>query len=96
MEFNRLAVPEKFANIAIAMGEVKEGSASALELSELSILYVSRLSKDIGIPSNFSEYKVTRDSIPDMVNDAMKSGNIEVNPRKTIHQDLVRLYELTI
>lgn len=96
MEFNRLAIPEKFANIAVALGEAEAGSASALKLSELSVSAVSRLSTDIGIPSDFSQYGVTKESINEMAADAMKSGNIEVNPRKTTHQDLVRLYELTI
>jgi alcohol dehydrogenase len=96
MEFNRLAVPEKFAKIAIAMGESIEGSNTTLNLSLESIKAVRRLSEDIGIPGNFREYKVTKDSISSMADDAMLSGNIAVNPRKTTKEDLMTLYELTI
>lgn len=96
MEFNRLAAPEKFADIAAAMSAVSDPAASVLKRSEESIAAVARLSEDIGIPKDFRDYHVTKDAIHDMAADAMKSGNIEVNPRKTQLQDLVRLYELTI
>lgn len=96
MEFNRLAVPDKFARIAVAMGEVEEFSTSVLRASESAVRAVQRLSQDIGIPDNFRDYHVSSEAIPDMVQDAIKSGNIAVNPRKTSIQDLQNLYEKTI
>lgn len=96
MDFNKLAVPEKFAKIAIAMGESKEGSNMILNLAAESIKAVRRLSEDISLPHNFIEYQVTKESISSLADDAMLSGNINVNPRKTTHEDLVHLYQLTI
>ncbi|MGG1660688.1 iron-containing alcohol dehydrogenase [Brevibacillus sp. NRS-1366] len=96
MEFNRLAIPEKFAKIAVLMGEASPGSDTALNLSNQSVRAVRRLSADIGIPDSFSEYKIDPESINAMADDAMKSGNIVVNPRHTTKSDLIHLYNLTI
>jgi alcohol dehydrogenase len=96
MEFNRMAVPGKFARIAIEMNEVIGGSKSELEMSKDAITAVQKLASDIGIPDNFRDYGVTVDSIPSMAQDAMKSGNILVNPRKTSIEDVITLYHKTI
>ncbi|GEN36847.1 iron-containing alcohol dehydrogenase [Aneurinibacillus danicus] len=96
MEFNRMAAPGKFARIAIEMNEVREGAKSELEMSKDAITAVQKLASDIGIPDNFRDYGVTVDSIPGMAQDAMKSGNILVNPRKTSIEDVITLYHKTL
>ncbi|MDM5338550.1 iron-containing alcohol dehydrogenase [Fictibacillus enclensis] len=96
MEFNRLAVPEKFVQIAKAMGEVNDESKSMLELSKESVKAVQRLAADIGIPETFEEFNVREESLLPMAKDAMKSGNILVNPRKTTIKDILDLYRKTL
>lgn len=49
---------------------------------------------DLGIPASLSEVGVKSDKFEDMANDAMKSGNIFVNPRKTTQNDIPDLYNL--
>lgn len=51
-----------------------------------------QINKDLGIPASLSEVGVTQDKIPLMVLDAMKSGNVAVNPRQTTLKDVEMLY----
>ena len=50
------------------------------------------LNHELGIPSTLSEVGVTSDLFDRMADDAMKSGNIQVNPRFTTKNDILRLY----
>lgn len=53
---------------------------------------IKKLNKEIGIPASLSEVGVTEDKIPAMALDAMKSGNVLVNPRQTNLRDVEALY----
>ena len=46
----------------------------------------------LGIPAGLSEVGVTEDKISAMAEDAMKSGNVAVNPRSTQKKDIEALY----
>ena len=50
------------------------------------------LLRDLGIPQHLADVGVTEDKIELMAADAMKSGNIAVNPRSSRKQDIVALY----
>ncbi len=50
------------------------------------------LTNSLGIPKNLTEVGVREDKIPAMAADAMKSGNILVNPRETTIEDIKALY----
>lgn len=54
---------------------------------------IRKLSNELGIPARLSDVGVTADKIPAMAEDAMKSGNIPVNPRQTTLKDMIALYE---
>ena len=92
MAYNRCACPEKFADIASAMGEDVNG-LSAVDASVLAVEAVQNLSDDVGIPATLSEAGAKTEGIHVMAEDAMKSGNIQVNPRKTTIKDVIALYE---
>ncbi len=53
---------------------------------------VRKLNNELGIPANLSSVGVTPEQIPLMAADAVKSGNISVNPRETVVADLEALY----
>lgn len=53
---------------------------------------IRKLNAEIGIPATLSEVGVTEDKIHDMALDAMKSGNVLVNPRQTGIKDVEALY----
>lgn len=50
------------------------------------------LNAELGIPACLAEVGVTEDKIPAMAADAMKSGNILVNPRTATQADIEALY----
>ena len=52
-----------------------------------------QLNKDLGIPACLADVGVTEDKIPQMAIDAMKSGNVLVNPRITTVKDVEALYK---
>jgi alcohol dehydrogenase class IV len=95
MEFNSVAVPDRFAAIAEAMGENVQG-LKVTQAAARAVEAVRELSARIGIPSRLSAVisdPNAKDKIDKLADDAMKSGNIAVNPRKTTRQDIVALYE---
>lgn len=92
MEFNVPACPGKFAAIAAAMG-VNTGGLTAMEAACAAVSAVQKLNADVGIPGSLAEVGAQKDLIPAMAKDAMKSGNILVNPRATAIDDLIKLYE---
>lgn len=59
---------------------------------DLLIKELKHLTASVGIPKNLTEVGVTEDKIPAMAEDAMKSGNIAVNPRETTIEDVKELY----
>ena len=54
------------------------------------------LNAELGIPASLKETGVTPDKFDAMADDAMKSGNIAVNPRATTKKDVLALYEKTL
>ena len=57
---------------------------------------VRELNAQIGIPEKLSEAGVTSEYFEQMSDDAMKSGNIKVNPRKTTRSDVLSLYQMAL
>ena len=53
---------------------------------------IRALNSKIGIPENLKSVGVTTDKLEAMTDDAMKSGNIKVNPRYTSREDILNLY----
>ena len=54
---------------------------------------VRELNTQVGIPAKLSDAGVTDEYFAQMTEDAMKSGNIAVNPRKTGSEDILGIYE---
>ena len=50
------------------------------------------LNDELGIPASLSEVGVDSSLFDKMADDAMKSGNIQVNPRVTTKNDILKLY----
>lgn len=59
---------------------------------EMLVEEIRKLNLSLGIPKSLAEVGVTEDKIPQMAEDAMKSGNIGVNPRHTALRDVISLY----
>jgi alcohol dehydrogenase class IV len=95
MNYNKIACPEKFAEIATAMGEDITGY-SAVEGAECAIDAVVQLAEDVKIPASLSAAGVDPQGIPTLAEDAMKSPNTLVNPRSTTLEDVSQIYEEAI
>lgn len=90
MEFNHLAEPDRYVDVARALGEPVEG-LPRLQAARLAVEAVSRLSRDVGIPDGLSFYGVKEEHVASVVAEAMKSGNVPVNPRRTAAEDLIQI-----
>jgi len=90
MEFNYVAEPERFVDVARALGESVDG-LPRLAAAARAVSAVRDLARDIGIPRGLSEFGVREDHILPVVEEAMKSGNVPANPRRTSAEDLTRI-----
>ena len=91
VEYNALADNGKYLKIYnyISRTPVFENEFEPFMLVEL----LEELNAQLGIPASLGEVGVTADKFDAMAEDAMKSGNIAVNPRSTTKKDVLSLYE---
>ena len=82
MAFNHPAAPERYAAIAEALGEDIAG-LSLEAAAARSVDAVRRLCRDVGIPPKLGALGLREDQVDLIVDEAMKSGNVLVNPRAT-------------
>lgn len=90
MRFNCSAAPERFVDVARALGETVEGCGTLDGASRVACA-VSGLADAIGIPKGLSEYGLREHHVCDVVEEAMKSGNVTVNPRPTSKEQLAEI-----
>ena len=92
MAFNVDHAAEKLARVAGALG-VDTGGMSTAGAAGAAVDKVRSMNEELGIPPSLSAVGVRPELIPPMATDAMKSGNIPLNPRPTIYEDIVAIYE---
>jgi alcohol dehydrogenase class IV len=90
MRFNFSARPDRFASVARALGEQVD-ECSELAAAERAVEAVAHLANSIGIPAGLSAFGLTPQQVPEVVNEAMKSGNVAVNPRETNREQLAEI-----
>lgn len=91
VEYNALADNGKYLKIYnyISRTPAFEEEFEPFMLVDLLV----ELNEQLGIPASLGEVGVTADKFDAMADDAMKSGNIAVNPRSTTKKDILSLYE---
>lgn len=91
VEYNALADRGKYLKLFnyISLTPASEAEFEPFMLVDL----LTELNEQLGIPGSLGEVGVTADKFDAMADDAMKSGNIAVNPRSTIKKDVLFLYE---
>jgi alcohol dehydrogenase class IV len=87
MKFNIIGNQQKFAEIARIFGENTEG-LTVREAAERSVAAIRQLNKDIGITQNLTDYGVKEEHLDMIVDEAILSGNVPVNPVRTTKEDL--------
>ena len=95
-EFSLIGNPERYARIALAMGETTAG-LSVMEAAAKAAGAIKRLVSDIKIPS-LRELGVGKDKLtrlaPKMAEDALASGSPANNPRQATKEEIIELYLL--
>lgn len=89
LEYNALADDGKYKKI---FDYISMNPANDNFTPDLLVCEIKKLTESLGIPKTLTEVGVTEDKIPQMAADAMKSGNILVNPRSTKQEDVETLY----
>lgn len=91
VEYNMLADKGKYLNIYNYIAELP--AAPEEFTADMLVDELLNLNEALGIPAGLEEAGVTKDKFDAMADDAMKSGNIAVNPRSTTKKDVLSLYE---
>jgi len=92
MKFNLRACVDSYKEIAIALGKDVHG-LSAIEAADKAIEAVIEMNKAMKIPLNVKDLGVSLEVLPKLVEDAMRSGNVFVNPRLTKASDIQLIIE---
>jgi alcohol dehydrogenase class IV len=93
MNFNKTGNLRKFAKIGEAMGENVEG-LSVYEAADRSIEAVKNLLQAVQIPFRLSQYGISSDDLPKLVEGGMKQARLFVpNPRDLTPEDVRSIYE---
>ncbi|MHB2154833.1 iron-containing alcohol dehydrogenase [Calditrichota bacterium GD2] len=90
--FNMIACPERFVDIAKALGENIEG-LSTIEAADVALEAIQRLSSDIGIPSGLKELGVKEEDLPTLADNAMKDACGLTNPRKATKEEIIQIFK---
>jgi len=90
--FNMIACPERFVDIAIALGENVKG-LSTMEAADVALEAIQRLSQDIGIPFGLKELGVKEEDLPILAENAMKDACGLTNPRKATKEDIIQIFK---
>ncbi|MFD1472390.1 iron-containing alcohol dehydrogenase [Companilactobacillus mishanensis] len=91
-EYNIVACPERFAELADIMGENTEG-LSVRDAAQLSIKAMRQMADDVGIPRSIKEIGAKSEDFELMAENALKDGNAFSNPRKGTKQDIIDLFQ---
>jgi alcohol dehydrogenase len=85
MEYNKISCPEKFEVIAELLSKPSD--------AKQAINAVREMNSELEIPEKLTNVGVDPNYIQPMAKDAMKSGNIQANPRQSTIKDIELLYE---
>ena len=91
MEYNLQARIPEFAAVAAALGEDTDGHGD-YDAACMAVEAVRRLNEDLGIPEHLCDAGVEDPDIEGLATAAMRSGNVQVNPRKTTLPEMEDLF----
>lgn len=95
MEYNLIACPGKYKQIAEALGEEVTG-LSIRSAAEKAIKAVRRLVNDIGLAKGLGEIGLKEDCIPELSKNALKDACLITNPRDAGENDLAKVYRMSM
>ena len=95
MEYNRISCPEKFVDVARALGERVEG-LSVHEASVRAVTAIARLFEETALPATLATFGITEEHLPALAKDALASGSTLHNPRTPSLDDITGLYRAVL
>jgi alcohol dehydrogenase class IV len=94
LRFNFSAAPERYAEVAVALGV--ERGPSALGTAEHGVERLAELSRACGVPQRLSDFNIPEGAIPAMARVAMQITRLlKNNLRPVTEADAVKIYEAT-
>jgi len=90
--FNKIACPQRYAEIAVALGESVAGLAP-VDAADVAIGAIRKLSKDIGIPAGLGELGVREADFEVMASNAMKDACHLTNPRTATLAQVMGIFQ---
>ncbi len=91
MEYNLIASPKKYAEVAVALGCNRE--EDDLTTAKKGVEKIRELIADCGIPATLKEVNILQESIPIMAADAMKIQRLlKNNPRLIEEHNAIEIY----
>jgi 1,3-propanediol dehydrogenase len=91
MEFNLPACPDRFRDIAVAMGEEVAGLDDAAAAAR-SIAAVKRLIADVGLAKGLGDIGLKAEFIPLLSRNALKDACLVTNPRNATISDIEAIF----
>jgi alcohol dehydrogenase class IV len=92
MEFNLPAAPERYAEVAMAMGAARKSTAE--ETAKAGVEKIRQFMESCGIPRTLAALKVPADAVPRMATAAMKVTRLlDRNIRPVTYDDAVSIYQ---
>ena len=91
-EYNLIACPDRFAELARIMGYDTTG-LTTMQAAKKSIDGMREMCKAVGIPSSIKAIGAKPEDFPLMAENALKDGNAFSNPRKGTKQEIIDLYQ---
>jgi 1,3-propanediol dehydrogenase len=95
MEFNLIACPDKYKQIAEALGEETTG-LSTRSAAKKAVKTVRSLIRDVGLTKRLAEMGLKQECIPELSRNAMKDACLITNPRDSDEADLAEMYRLSM
>jgi alcohol dehydrogenase len=94
-DFNLIAATERFADIAVALGENVK-TISTLEAAEKGIAAIRKLAKSVGIPAGLAELGVKEADLKTMAQNAQKDACMLTNPRTATLEQVIDMYRASL
>ncbi len=92
MDFNLPAQPQKYANIALALGTQLD--ASILETARLGVKKMRQLAESCDVPLKLSDLGIPQDALERMADSAMTVNRLlKNNPREMTRDDALNIYQ---
>jgi alcohol dehydrogenase len=89
--YNKIACPQRFADIAVALGENIAGLAP-VDAADVAVAAIRKLSKDVGIPAGLAELGVKEADFEVMATNAKKDACQFTNPRLANLQQVMGIF----